>query len=76
MLGEESAREGSRESLHWSRKGGRGAGRYEHNEQTRRFGYAELASVLAEKHPLRPGLTPVKARDVLLVLTGPQLFVM
>ncbi|HET6295375.1 MAG TPA: hypothetical protein VFG33_18460 [Kribbella sp.] len=42
----------------------------------RRFGYAELVSVLAEKHPLSPGLTPVKARDVLLVLTGPQLFVM
>lgn len=49
---------------------------YEHNEQMRRFGYAELVSVLAEKHPLSPGLTPVKARDVLLVLTGPQLFVM
>ena len=42
----------------------------------RRFGYAELVSVLAEKHPLSPGLTPVKARDVLLVLTGPQVFVM
>jgi AcrR family transcriptional regulator len=49
---------------------------YEHNEQLRRFGYAELVSVLVEKHPLRPGLTAVKARDVLLVLTGPQLFVM
>ena len=48
---------------------------YEHNEGLRRVGYGDLVSVLAEKHPLRPGRTPTHARDVLLVLTGPQLFV-
>jgi AcrR family transcriptional regulator len=48
---------------------------YGQHEQLRRLGYIELVSVLAEKHPLRPGLTPLRARDVLLVLTGPQLFV-
>ena len=49
--------------------------RYEHNEQLRRFGYAELVTALVKKQPLRPDITPAKARDVLLVLTGPQLFV-
>jgi AcrR family transcriptional regulator len=48
---------------------------YERNEHLRQVGYAELVSALTEKHPLRPGLTPLKARDILLVLTGPQLFV-
>ena len=48
---------------------------YEHNEQLRRFGYTDLVAVLADKHPLRIGLTPTRARDLLLVLTGPQLFV-
>lgn len=48
---------------------------YEHNEQLRRSGYAELVSILAGKHPLRPGLTAARARDVLLVLTGLHLFV-
>ncbi len=48
---------------------------YEHNEQLRRIGYADLVSVLTGKHPLRAGLTPLRARDLLLVLTGPQLFV-
>jgi AcrR family transcriptional regulator len=58
--------------LVWSVLGDEGAREgYEYNEQLRRFGYAELVSVLAEKHPLRPGLTPLDARDVLLVLTGP-----
>lgn len=62
--------------LVWSVLGDEGAReRYEYNEQLRRLGYAELVSVLAEKHPLRPGLTPVRARDILLVLTAPQLFV-
>jgi AcrR family transcriptional regulator len=62
--------------LVWSVLGDEGAREgYEHNEQLRRFGYAELVTALAEKHPLRPGLTPLRARDVLLVLTGPQLFV-
>jgi hypothetical protein len=62
--------------LVWSVLGDEGARkRYEYSEQLRRFGYADLVSVLAEKHLLRPGLTPLRARDVLLVLTGPQLFV-
>jgi hypothetical protein len=62
--------------LVWSVLGDEGAREgYEYNEQLRRFGYAELVGVLAEKHPLRPGLTPLDARDILLVLTGPQLFV-
>jgi len=49
--------------------------RYEYNEQLRRFGYAELVGMLTDKHPLRPELTSTQARDILLVLTGPQLFV-
>ena len=48
---------------------------YEHNEELRRLGNAELISVLASKHPLRAGLTRTHARDILLVLTSPQLFV-
>jgi AcrR family transcriptional regulator len=48
---------------------------YEHNERLRQLGYAELIPVLADKHPLRAGLTRARARDLLLVLTGPQLFV-
>lgn len=48
---------------------------YEHNEQLRRRGYGDLVPVLAEKHPLRTGITSTRARDLLLVLTSPQLFV-
>jgi AcrR family transcriptional regulator len=48
---------------------------HEYHEQLRRFGYAELVTVLAGKHPLRAGLTPLRARDLLLVLSGPQIFV-
>ncbi|MGI5131199.1 TetR/AcrR family transcriptional regulator [Pseudonocardia sp. CA-107938] len=47
---------------------------YEHNERLRRDGNDHLVRVLAEKHPLRPGLAPSAARDILLVLTGPQLY--
>jgi AcrR family transcriptional regulator len=62
--------------LVWSVVGDEGAReRYEHNEQLRQYGYTELVNILAGKHPLRPGLTPLRARDVLLVLTAPQLFV-
>jgi len=62
--------------LVWSVLGDDGArAKYEHNEQLRRFGYAELIGALTEKHPLRTDLTPTQARDILLVLTGPQLFV-
>jgi AcrR family transcriptional regulator len=45
---------------------------YEHNERLRHLGYADLTTVLAAKHPMRPNR--VRARDILLVLTGPQLF--
>ena len=48
---------------------------YEHHERAPRLGNAELISILADKHPLRAGLTRTRARDLLLVLTGPQLFV-
>jgi AcrR family transcriptional regulator len=48
---------------------------YEHNEELRRVGYTHLVPVLVDKHPLRSGLTPTRARDLLLVLTGPQVFV-
>jgi AcrR family transcriptional regulator len=62
--------------LVWSVLGDDGArARYEHNEQLRRFGYTELVGVLTQKHPLRTDLTSTQARDILLVLTGPQLFV-
>ena len=47
---------------------------YEHNERLRSLGYADLISVLTDKHPLRAGLTRTRARDILLVLTGPQVF--
>lgn len=47
---------------------------YEHNEGLRRDGNEHLVSVLSTKYPLRDGLTPTMARDVLLVLTGPQLY--
>src|SRR5215469_3292770 len=62
--------------LVWAVVGDEGAREhYERNEQLRRYGYSELVEVLSHKHPLRPGLTMHQARDVLLVLTGPQLFV-
>jgi AcrR family transcriptional regulator len=48
---------------------------YQHHERLRQLGYAELIPVLTGKHPLRAGLTRTRARDLLLVLTGPQLFV-
>lgn len=47
---------------------------YRRNAELRRLGYPELVAVLAEKHPMRPGLTARRARDVLLVLTGAQLY--
>jgi AcrR family transcriptional regulator len=62
--------------LVWSVLGDEGAReRYEHNEQLRRLGYNNLVEVLTGKHPLRPNLSPVQARDILLVLTGPQTYV-
>jgi AcrR family transcriptional regulator len=47
---------------------------YEYNEGLRRSGNEELVRILSAKHPLRPGLSPTRARDILLVLTGPQLY--
>jgi hypothetical protein len=52
--------------LVWSVLGDDGAReRYEHNEQLRRFGYTERVNALTDKHPLQPGLTPLRARDIL-----------
>jgi AcrR family transcriptional regulator len=47
---------------------------YDANEDLRRQGNEHLVQVLTAMHPLREGLTPTTARDVLLVLTGPQLY--
>ena len=47
---------------------------YEFNEGMRRDGYEVLVRNLTSKHPLRPEITPERARDVLLLLTGPQLY--
>lgn len=47
---------------------------YEHNERLRRDGYIHLVEVLAAKQPLRKGLSPERALDVLLALTGPHQF--
>ncbi len=47
---------------------------YDFNEGLRRDGYEVLVRTLVEKHPLRPDVTPERARDVLLLLTGPQLY--
>lgn len=47
---------------------------YEFNEGLRRDGYETLIQTLTAKHPPRPDVTPERARDVLLVLTGPQLY--
>ena len=51
---------------------------YEHNETLRRDGNEILVQRLAQKHPLRPGLSLNQARDILLAFTGPhqhQLFI-
>jgi AcrR family transcriptional regulator len=47
---------------------------YDYNEGLRRTGNEQLVRMLAAKHPLRDGLSATRARDVLLVLTGPQLY--
>lgn len=47
---------------------------YDTNEALRREGNGHLVTMLHAKHPLRDGLSPTAARDVLLVLTGPQLY--
>lgn len=47
---------------------------YDYNEGLRRDGYETLIRTLSAKHPLRPDVSPERARDVLLLLTGPQLY--
>jgi AcrR family transcriptional regulator len=47
---------------------------YEFNEGMRRDGYEVLVRTLTSKHPLRAEITPERARDVLFLLTGPQLY--
>jgi AcrR family transcriptional regulator len=49
---------------------------YEFNEQLRREGYERIVAFLARKHPLRRGLTRPKARDLMLTLLGPHVFVL
>ncbi|HEX6198583.1 MAG TPA: TetR/AcrR family transcriptional regulator [Jiangellaceae bacterium] len=48
---------------------------YDFNEGLRRDGNEVLIRILTGKHPLRPGLTMDRARDILLLLTGPQVYV-
>ena len=47
---------------------------YEANERMRIEGNAVLVAVLVRKHPLRPGLSQARARDLLLTLTGPHVY--
>ncbi|MFP4073937.1 MAG: TetR/AcrR family transcriptional regulator [Actinomycetota bacterium] len=47
---------------------------YYFHEGLRRDGYEILVRILTEKHPLRSGLTSERARDILLLLTGPQIY--
>lgn len=47
---------------------------YDANEGLRRDGNQYLIQILSAKHPLRPELASTAARDLLLVLTGPQLY--
>ncbi|MER7244268.1 TetR/AcrR family transcriptional regulator [Kribbella sp. NPDC000426] len=47
---------------------------YEYNEGLRRAGYERAIAFLSAKHPLREGLSSTRARDVLLVVLGPQLY--
>lgn len=49
---------------------------YEFNEQLRMEGYARIVAFLSRKHPLRPGLTRPKARDLMLTLLGPHVFIL
>lgn len=49
-------------------------GRYEFNEGLRRAGFEQLVALLAAKHPLREGVTPQHARDVMLVVLGPPVY--
>lgn len=46
----------------------------DYNEQLRRDGFREHVEAFTAKHPLRDGLTPERALDLLLVLVGPHQF--
>jgi AcrR family transcriptional regulator len=48
--------------------------RYDANEELRRSGNERLLRTLSTKNPLRDGLPETRACDLLLVLTGPQLY--
>lgn len=62
--------------LVWSVRGDADAGpSYELNEQLRRDGYAAIVAFLAEKHPLRPHLDERTARDLLLAILGPHMYI-
>jgi AcrR family transcriptional regulator len=47
---------------------------YEYNDGLRRAGYERAVAFLTAKHPLREGLSDTRARDILLVVLGPQLY--
>jgi AcrR family transcriptional regulator len=46
---------------------------YDFNEGLRRNGTEALIAMLSAKHPLSEGMTPDRARDIYLLLTGPQI---
>lgn len=46
----------------------------DYNEGLRRDGFREHIEAFAAKHPLRDGLSPERALDLLLVLVGPHQF--
>lgn len=47
---------------------------YQFNEGLRRDGTEILIETLSAKHPLAEGMTPERARDVYMLLTGPQIY--
>jgi len=51
-----------------------GRAAYEFNERLRADGYRDMLGFLADKQPLRKGLTLDRATDVMLGILGPQLF--
>jgi AcrR family transcriptional regulator len=64
-------------SLAWAVGGDQDArSAYQFNENLRLEGNANMVAVLARKHPLRPGLTQPKARDIMLTLLGPHVFIL
>jgi AcrR family transcriptional regulator len=47
---------------------------HRYSEALRRQGFVDLVALLAEKAPLRDGLTSARATDLLLVLAGPETY--